>query len=58
MLILSRRIHESIIIEDNVKIKILDIQKNHVRIGIEAPKDIPVNRKEVWLHMQEKKEEK
>lgn len=55
MLILSRRINESIVIEDDVKIKILDIQKNQVRIGIEAPKDIPVNRKEVWLHMQEEK---
>jgi carbon storage regulator len=53
MLILSRRINESIIINDDVKIKILDVQKNQVRIGIDAPSDIPVNRKEIWLRIQD-----
>ncbi|MGD9108810.1 MAG: carbon storage regulator CsrA [Gammaproteobacteria bacterium] len=56
MLILSRRINESIIINDDVKIKILDVQKYQVRIGIEAPIEVPVNRKEIWLRMQDHQE--
>ena len=57
MLILSRCINESIIINDDVKIKILDVEKNHVRIGIDAPKNVPVNRKEIWLRIRENQEE-
>lgn len=57
MLILSRCINEIIIINDNVKIKILDVQKNQVRIGIDAPKNIPIHRKEIWLRMQDDKKE-
>ena len=48
MLILNRRIGEGIIFGDNIEIKILDIQDGKIKIGIEAPKDIPILRKEVY----------
>lgn len=47
MLVLTRKVEESIIIGDNVEIKILEIRKNSVKIGIIAPKEIKVLRKEV-----------
>ena len=47
MLILMRRPEESIIIGDNIKIKVLKIQGNQVHIGIEAPRDIEVYRDEI-----------
>lgn len=47
MLILMRRCEESIIIDDNIEIKILKIQGNQVHLGINAPRDIKVNRKEI-----------
>ena len=48
MLILNRKIGEGIILGDNIEIKILDIQDGKIKIGIEAPKDIPILRKEVY----------
>ncbi|MPW24770.1 carbon storage regulator CsrA [Alkalibaculum sp. M08DMB] len=48
MLILNRKINESIIIEDNIEIKILDIVDGKIKLGIEAPKDIRILRKEVY----------
>ena len=42
-----RRPEESIIIGDNIKIKVLKIQGNQVHIGIEAPRDVKVHRKEI-----------
>jgi len=48
MLVLSRQRDESIIIGDNVQITIVDIRGDKVRLGIEAPADIPVHRKEVY----------
>ncbi len=47
MLILSRRIDETICIGDSVTVTVLDVKGKQVRIGIEAPKQIPVNRLEV-----------
>lgn len=47
MLVLSRKIEESIIINDNIRVTIIDIRGNQVRIGIEAPLNIPVHREEV-----------
>lgn len=47
MLVLSRKRGESILIGENVSIKILDIRGNTIRIGIEAPKDIPISRSEL-----------
>jgi carbon storage regulator len=48
MLVLSRRNNESILIGDNVQIKVVDIRGDTVRLGIEAPQDIPVDRQEVY----------
>lgn len=48
MLILNRKEGESIIIENNVEIKILQIQDGKIKIGIEAPKEITILRKEVY----------
>ncbi|MEI8371681.1 MAG: carbon storage regulator CsrA [Planctomycetota bacterium] len=48
MLVLSRQRDESIIIGDNVVITIVDIRGDKVRLGIEAPQEIPVHRQEVY----------
>ena len=51
MLILSRRVGENLIIGDDVVISILGINRGQVRIGITAPKDVPVHREEVALRI-------
>lgn len=53
MLALSRKIGESIIIGDNIEIKILDVQGDQVRLGIEAPRSIPIYRKEIYHQIQQ-----
>ena len=58
MLVLSRRRNESIIINDNIEIIIADIRGTKVRLGITAPKDTPVHRKEVYKAIQSAKIEK
>ena len=47
MLIISRRLGESLIIDDNIEVFILDAQKDKIRIGIDAPKHIKILRKEL-----------
>lgn len=53
MLALSRKKNESIIVNNDVEITILDIKGDQVKIGITAPKSVPVYRKEVYLQIQE-----
>lgn len=48
MLVLSRKKNESIVIDDNVVITIVEVKGDKVRLGIEAPKEIPVHRSEVY----------
>lgn len=48
MLILNRKIGESIILGDNIEVKILDMQDGKIKMGIEAPRDISILRKEVY----------
>ena len=48
MLVISRQRDESLMIGDNVEIIIVDVRGDKVRLGITAPKEIPVHRKEVW----------
>jgi carbon storage regulator len=55
MLVLSRQKDESIMIGDNVEITIVDIRGNKVRLGITAPKEIPVHRREVYDAIQREK---
>ncbi len=53
MLALSRKLGESIIINDDIVITVLDISRDQIKIGIEAPKSVPIHRKEVYLQIQE-----
>lgn len=48
MLILTRRISESVIIGDDVKITVLGVKGSQVRLGIDAPKDVSVHREEIY----------
>ena len=48
MLVLSRKKNESIVINDDITIVVVDIRGDKVRLGIEAPNSVPVHRKEVW----------
>ena len=53
MLVLTRKSNQSIMIGDNIEVSVLAIMGEKVRIGIQAPRDIPVFRKEVYLEIQE-----
>jgi len=55
MLVLSRQKDESIIIGDNVEITIVDVRGDKVRLGITAPKEISVHRREVYEAIQREK---
>jgi carbon storage regulator len=57
MLVLSRQKDESIMIGDDVEITIVDVRGDKVRLGIAAPKEIPVHRKEVYEAIQREKSE-
>ncbi len=56
MLVLSRRCNEQIVIADNIVITVIAIRRDRVRLGIDAPAEIPVHRKEVYQAIQRKKE--
>ena len=53
MLALSRKKNEAIIINNNVEITILEVKGDQVKLGITAPKEVPIYRKEVYLQIQE-----
>ena len=48
MLVLTRRINESIVINDDVSVLIVEVRGDRVRLGVEAPKNVSVHRKEVY----------
>ncbi len=58
MLVLSRQRDESIMIGDDVEIIIVDVRGDKVRLGITAPKSIPVHRREIYDAIQREKKEK
>ncbi len=53
MLVLSRKLDETIMIGDEVEVTIVDIRGDKVRIGINAPQQVPVHRKEVYEQIQQ-----
>lgn len=57
MLALSRKKNEALVINNNIEITILDIKGDQVKIGISAPKEVPVYRKEVYVQIQEANKE-
>ena len=57
MLKLSRKKNEALVINNNIEITVLDIKGDQVKIGITAPKEVPVYRKEVYLQIQNANEE-
>jgi carbon storage regulator len=55
MLILTRRVGESLMIGDEITVTVVDIKGNQIRLGIQAPKEIPVHREEVYVRLHEEK---
>lgn len=57
MLILTRRVGETLIIGNNVTVTVLGVKANQVRIGVNAPRHIEVHREEIWQRIQFEKAE-
>ncbi|MGV8145779.1 MAG: carbon storage regulator CsrA [Alkaliphilus sp.] len=57
MLVLTRKNDESIIIDGNIEIKVLGIEDGKVRIGINAPKEIEIYRKEIYIEIENQNKE-
>ncbi len=57
MLALARKVNESIIINDNVEVTILEVKGDQIKIGIEAPKSVPIYRKEIYMQIQNSNKE-
>lgn len=55
MLILTRRVGESLMIGNEITVTVLDVKGNQVRLGIAAPKEVPVHREEIFVRVQEEK---
>ncbi len=57
MLALSRKINESIIVGNDIEVTILEVKGDQVKIGISAPKSVPIYRKEIYLQIKESNKE-
>jgi carbon storage regulator len=56
MLVLSRKKDQFIVVGDNIRIVVVEIRKDKVRIGVEAPKDVKIDREEIWLKIKEEQD--
>ena len=56
MLILTRRVGETLMVGDNVTVTVLGVKGNQVRIGVNAPKDVAVHREEIYERIQREKD--
>ena len=59
MLVLTRKVHQSIMIGDEIEIVVLEVRGEQVRLGIRAPKDVSVHRQEIYtqIHAEDEKPE-
>jgi carbon storage regulator len=57
MLALSRKINESIMLGNDIEITIIEVKGDQVKVGITAPKSVPIYRKEIYLQIQESNKE-
>ncbi len=57
MLALSRKVNESIVLGNNIEITVLEIKGDQVKIGVSAPKSVPIYRKELYLQIQQSNKE-
>ncbi len=53
MLVLTRKLGESIIIDENIQISVIEINKNNIKLGVNAPKELTIYREEVFLKIKE-----
>ncbi len=53
MLVLTRKVNQSIIIDGGIEVVVLEVRGEQVRLGIKAPKNVPVHRKEIFDQIQE-----
>ena len=56
MLVLTRKTNQSIMIGDDVEVSVLAVSRDKIRLGITAPRDVPVFRKEVYLSIKEERD--
>ena len=56
MLVLTRKTNESIMIGDDVEVSVLAVSRDKIRLGISAPREVPVFRKEVYISIQEERQ--
>ncbi len=58
MLILTRKVGETIVIGDNIRVSVLSVQGNQVRVGVDAPRDVVVHREEIYDRIQSEEKNK